>query len=140
VAAGLVWRAVVRGVGRRELLVLVVALGSVWMTAFGPATESNTYALLAGAAAVLAVGPRGSRLLAGVGYGLLAATVLRGLFPEDWRFQAYGPQPVGAMLLAVAAGWRVLASDPTRRLASVWFTRVTVPSRDRLAAPTVPNP
>jgi hypothetical protein len=123
------------------MLVLTVGLGSVWMTAFGPATESNTYALLAGVAAYLAVrptGPRWVRLLATVGYGLLAATVLRGLFPEDWRFQAYGPQPIGAVLLAVAAGWHGLTRGPSRP--SVWFARITVRSRDRLGVPTASNP
>jgi hypothetical protein len=83
------------------------------MTAFGPATEMNTYSVLAGVAAYLAVapGPPGARAAAWAGYGLLAASVLRCMFPDDWRFQALGPQAVGAVLLAAA----VLARSGTRR-------------------------
>src|SRR5581483_4139272 len=91
VAAGLVL-----GARTSRPLVLALALGSVWMTAFGPATEMNTYSVLAGVAAYLAVAPgprpRWAAAAAVAGYGLLAAAVLRGLFPEDWRFQVLGPQ------------------------------------------------
>jgi hypothetical protein len=102
-----------------------LVLGSVWMTVFGPATEMNTYSVLAGIAAYLVVSPtprpRWAVYAAMVGYGLLAASVIRCAFPQDWRFQVLGPQALGALLLAVAAlarpakqgaaGW-----NPTARL------------------------
>ena len=55
VAAGLVWATRARP--------LVLALGSVWMTAFGPATEMNTYAVLAGVAAYLVLWRSGALTL-----------------------------------------------------------------------------
>jgi hypothetical protein len=69
------------------------------MTVLGPATESCTYLLLAPTAALAAVTRRGwaSR----VAYALLAATVAAGLFPNDWQVQAFGPQPIAALLLLV---------------------------------------
>ena len=106
---------------------LVLALGSVWMTAFGPATEMNTYAVLAGVAAYLVVAPgprpRWAAAAAWAGYGLLAASVLRAAFPDDWRFQVLGPQPAGALLLAAAAVGGVAA--PADAAPWVWAARVT---------------
>jgi len=94
-------------------------IGITWMTVFGPATEANTYAQLAGAAAWLVVAAAGqSRWIlfpAGLGYSLLALTVLRAVFPADWKLTALGPQPIGAMLL-LAAG---LMMDPVHRGPSV---------------------
>jgi hypothetical protein len=118
--------AALRATDPRRPLALALALGRVWMTAFGPATEANTYTVLAGTAAFLAVAPqrRFSRLLALAGCGLLAVSVLRGLFQADWQFQVLGPQPVGAMLLALAA----LTAGPARVLEPgrrIWLTRVT---------------
>jgi hypothetical protein len=84
----------------------VLVLGTAWMTAFGPATEPNTYALFAGCAAWLAVvpgGPKWARACAITGAGLLAGTVVRGAFPGDPGFNGLGPQPVGALLLAITA-------------------------------------
>jgi hypothetical protein len=84
-----------------------LCLGSVWMTVFGPATEMNTYSVLAGVAAYLVAAPgprpRWATAAAVAGYGLLAASVVRCALPEDWRFQVLGPQPVGALLLATSA-------------------------------------
>ncbi len=127
VAAGLVL-----GARTSRPLVLALALGSVWMTAFGPATEMNTYSVLAGVAAYLAVAPgprpRWAAAAAGAGYWLLAAAVLRGLFPEDWRFQVLGPQAAGALLLAAAAVGGA-APLPAPAAAWVWAARVTGRSR-----------
>lgn len=91
-------------VDSRRVLVLAVALGSVWMTTFGPATEAHTYVVLAGIAAAVAVSPmaRWSTVFAWVGCGLMVAVVLRPMFPHDWRFTLLGPQAVGAALVAVA--------------------------------------
>jgi hypothetical protein len=102
-----------------------LVLGSVWMTAFGPATEMNTYSVLAGVAAYLVVAPtprpRWADFAAVVGYALLVASVLRCAFPEDWRFQVLGPQAVGALLVAAAAVARpatprAVGFNPTARL------------------------
>jgi len=113
---------------RRRALGLAVALASVWVTAFGPATEANTYSVLAAAAGHLCVaGPRRGRALAGAGTALLAAAVVRGVFPDDWTFHVLGPQPVGAVLLvpaAVVAWLGVPAAVPARQAAVVWAARV----------------
>ena len=93
---------------------LAALVGShVWMTAFGPATEMNTYSLLAAVAPLVLLAPgltRVWRVVAAVGYTLLAATVLRGMFPNDRDFHVYGPQALGAVLLGVA----YLARSPAR--------------------------
>jgi hypothetical protein len=101
-----------------------LVLGSVWMTAFGPATEMNTYSVLAGVAAYFVIAPRSrwSEYAALVGYGLLVASVLRCAFPADWRFQVLGPQVVGSLLLAASAiarpaTQRAVRFNPTARLA-----------------------
>ena len=106
VAAGL---AVLMLVRRRRPLgqsLLAALVGShVWMTAFGPATEMNTYSLLAAVAPLVLLTPglgRVSRGLAAAGYTLLVVTVLRGMFPNDRDFNVLGPQALGAVLLAVA--------------------------------------
>ena len=106
VTAGLAALVLVR---RRRPLVeslLVALVGShVWMTAFGPATEMNTYSLLAAVAPLVLLAPGLSRrhqALAAVGYALLAATVLRGTFPNDRDFNVLGPQALGAILMGAA--------------------------------------
>ena len=90
---------------RAESLLLALCLSGIWMTAFGPATEMNTYSLLAAIAPIIVVtcSPR-SRwqiALAWFGYGLLAITVLRGMFPDDWTFNVLGPQALGTLLLLI---------------------------------------
>ena len=86
---------------------LALALGLTWMTVFGPATEAHTYAQLAGLSGWLVAATVGrSRWafgLAVVGYGLLAGTVMRAMFPADWKLTVLGPQAVGATVLAVTA-------------------------------------
>jgi hypothetical protein len=85
---------------------LVALVGShVWMTAFGPATEMNTYSLLAAVAPLVLLTPglsRRQQALAAVGYTLLAVTVLRGMFPNDRDFNVLGPQALGTILLGAA--------------------------------------
>ncbi len=118
---------------RRPSPVLALVLGSVWMTAFGPATEVNTYSVLAGVAAYLAVapGPRGVWRAAVGGYGLLAASVVRCAFPEDWTFQVLGPQAAGAVLLGAAA---LLADRRRAGRPFVWGGRVALRWRSRMSA------
>ena len=111
VAAGLAMAAFAaacarKGMDGRTQAGLALALGSVWVTLFGPATEAVTYTLVAGVGAWQAVRPGGSRWargLAWVGCGLLAAPIVRAAFPGDWAFTALGPQPTGAILLLAAA-------------------------------------
>ncbi len=97
-----------------ESLLAALVGSHVWMTAFGPATEMNTYSLLAAVAPLVILTPglsRQSRTLAVSGYTLLVVTVLRGMFPNDRDFNVLGPQALGAVLLAVA----YLAHCPARR-------------------------
>ncbi|MFO0849477.1 MAG: glycosyltransferase family 87 protein [Gemmataceae bacterium] len=108
VAAGLAGFMAVTA-GRRSLrdsAGVALALGSGWMTAFGPATEGNTYSVLCGAAAWLAVvpdRPRWATWAARVGCGLLVMSVARGMVPGVIPFELLGPQPAGALLLMLAA-------------------------------------
>ena len=88
-----------------ESLAVALVGSHVWMTAFGPATEMNTYSLLAAAAPLALLTPglgRPRRVVATVGYALLAATVLRGMFPNDRDFHLLGPQALGAVLVGGA--------------------------------------
>jgi hypothetical protein len=91
------------GFPRRDLLTCAFALAACWMTVLGPATESCTYLLLAPSLAATLVA-RPSRWL-WLAYGLFAGTIAAGLFPQDWRVQALGPQPLaGLILLGVTIG------------------------------------
>jgi hypothetical protein len=87
----------------------VVVFGGVWMTAFGPMTEVVTYALLAPGAAWLLVTGRGRPFaLALLGYVLNVLPVVRDMFPNGWTLTILGPQPAGALLIAVAGAMRVV--------------------------------
>ncbi len=96
-----------RGLPRREVLGLVLALGSCWMMLCGPATESSTYVLLAPtlAWAVLSAladrWPWPLRVLVGSSFALLLLAVLAGVHPAVKEFHARGPHPLGALLLAI---------------------------------------
>ena len=106
VAAGLALLTLVRrGRPLGESLLAALVGSHVWMTAFGPATEMNTYSLLAAVAPLVVLTPglsRSARVVAVAGYALLVATVLRGMFPNDRDFNVLGPQALGAVLLATA--------------------------------------
>ena len=106
VAAGLAVRMLVRRRRPSGESLLVALVGShAWMTAFGPATEMNTYSLLAAVAPLVLLTPglaRWQMALAAVGYTLLVVTVLRGMFPNDRDFNVLGPQALGAILLGAA--------------------------------------
>lgn len=75
-------------------------LGSVWVTVFGPATESCTYLLLAPVLAVAVIECRS--LWPRLAYALFAVTIAASLFPGDWRVQALGLQPAGGLILLAA--------------------------------------
>ena len=98
--AGLVWWACRRGDDLRHVLPLVLLLGITWMTVFGPATESNTYALAAGAVGFVVAATRShaATALAWSGFVLLAAPIARAMFPQDWTLHGLGPQPIGVAL------------------------------------------
>ena len=111
---------------RVDSLLLALCLASIWMTAFGPATEMNTYSLLAAVAPIIVVTcsprPRWRTALAWSGYGLLAVTVMRGMFPDDWKFNVLGPQALGTLLLlAVAVRGRVASEICWPRLVTHSF-------------------
>jgi hypothetical protein len=92
---------------RRRLLALVTVLGCSWMTAFGSATESATYVLVAPLAAWAAVEAWSRRqvpvrgLLVG-GYGLLLLAQLANWFPRGKELHMLGVQPFAALLLLAA--------------------------------------
>jgi hypothetical protein len=140
VTAGLLmaaFAATARGMELRAQAGLALALGSAWMTLFGPCTEALTYTLVAGVAAWQAVRPGGSRwgrALAWVGCGLLAAPILRAMFPRDWQFTALGPQPAAAVLLIAAAVLDVLAERRPAR-AVVTFAVLAPKGRQTIAQP-----
>ncbi len=106
VATGLAVRMLVRRRRPSGESLLVALVGShAWMTAFGPATEMNTYSLLAAVAPLVMLTPALTRVPRGMavtGYALLAVTVLRGTFPNDRDFNVLGPQALGAILLGAA--------------------------------------
>jgi hypothetical protein len=93
---------------RREVLCLILALGTCWMMLCGPATESSTYVLLAPALAwalLSAFGDRWpwpTRILVGSSFLLLMFSVLAGLHPSVKQWHARGPHPLGALLLTAA--------------------------------------
>jgi hypothetical protein len=88
----------------RRLLALLTVLACCWMTAFGSATESATYVLvapLAGWAAVEAWRRRGAvlRIVLAAGYGLLALAQFANWFPQGKQVHMLGVQPFAALLL-----------------------------------------
>jgi hypothetical protein len=98
---------------KRRLLNGLLALGCIWMTLFGAATESATYLLLAPTLVAKLVnawpGAGWRRLLLSISYGLLVSTQLASWFPGGaTHVQALGPQPLAAFLLliVVLADWR----------------------------------
>lgn len=97
-AAGL---AAVVWVGRRSGFLPPLLLGLLWIVLFGPATEMNTYSVLAPVAGSVAVGSR-SKWVSACGWvasGLLLAAVVRGSFPSDAAFKLVELQPIAALLL-----------------------------------------
>ena len=92
----------------------VLCLGLLWMVLFGPATESNTYSILAPAGWLL-VGPRlpsAAKAIAGLGIGLLLAILLSGAFPSHSDHTLAALQPLGALLLFGVAVWESLGASP----------------------------
>jgi len=87
-----------------RLTPLLLALGCIWMTVFGSATESSTYVLLAPSlAALLVVPPKDHwwvRASLGLAWALLTLAQLANWLPGmSGRVQALAVQPVAGLLL-----------------------------------------
>jgi hypothetical protein len=106
--AALCLAARLRGWPRREVLAVILVLGSCWMTLCGPATESSTYVLLAPAMAWLVLRAEIERwpwllgLMTRMALVLFLFCVVRGLWPGVNRIHALGLQPQAALLLCLA--------------------------------------
>ncbi len=120
-AAGL---AVVVWAGRRGGFLPPLLLGLLWIVLFGPATEMNTYSVLAPVTGAVAVGSR-SKWVSACGWvaaGMLLAAIVRGSFPSDAPYKLIEFQPIAAMLLLVGvvggitpsacAAWAGAAAGP----------------------------
>ena len=81
---------------------LALNLGLLWLTLFGPATEVNTYSVLAPVAGVLCVIGRW-QWLSRFGTVLLLVGVIRGGFPPGLSHPLHEVQAIGAGLLLAAA-------------------------------------
>jgi hypothetical protein len=90
-----------------RLLGFVLGTGCCWMTAFGPATESCTYVLIAPCLAYLLVetwtSPRSGWLrgLLAVNYSLFIVANMEAWFPGGGLFRSHGLQPLSSLLLLV---------------------------------------
>ncbi len=110
-AAALVLALRVRGVGLAPLTLVAFCLATLWMTVFGPATESQTYILAAPASAYIVLlcagesarSPRG--VLAIAGLVLIAITQFALWFPPGRAVHAWGLHAAGGLLLIAAISW-----------------------------------
>jgi hypothetical protein len=107
--AAIVWAAQRGGRPERRVLILALGLACVWMTVFGPATESPTYLLLAPSVAwgVLSSWAQPARpvirLMMAGSYALLLSLQLLGW--NSALFQGYrmhGPQPIAGLIFLAA--------------------------------------
>ena len=91
-----------RGQPLRQVLIVVLSLGSCWMLLLGPATESATYILLASVLAWTLVAERLGivKILSVGGAVLLLACLIAGWFPGTADFHARGFHPLGTLLIA----------------------------------------
>lgn len=102
--AGLCLAARRAGWPARRLLALLLGLGCCWMTAFGPATESCTYILLAPSLAWALIQawrdrqPRWVRALLLASLALLWLSQAAIWFPKPRRLHELGAQPFAALL------------------------------------------
>jgi hypothetical protein len=108
-------------VPRREMVILTVSLGCAWMALCGPATESSTFILLAPTMAwcLFETWKRKVPTYIGALYVLASALLLAGafvvIFPFGKSVQAYGPQPMGALLFMIgltARSFTIARSQP----------------------------
>ncbi len=116
--AGTVCRALRRRGATPELNGRVFCAGLLWMVLFGPATELNTYSILA-PVGWLVVGSnlgRRNKIIGCIGIGMLLAVMVRGLFPLHPDSTMASLQPLGALLLfgAVVADLLTRRQEPLR--------------------------
>ena len=91
---------------RTDAVVLALGLGAVWMTAFGPATELPTYALLAPSMAIaVATASFRNRPIVGtlywLAYLLIFGAIVRGSFPTSDIYPCRTLAPLGAILFGI---------------------------------------
>ncbi len=133
VTAGLAFAGLVFAARRKPLdrkAYLVFALGSIWMTLFGPATEPQTYTLLSPVLAATVLTTSGwSKGLAVVAWWLFTVPVIRDAFPNGWKLSVMGPQPVGATVLLAAVLVEVFGEKgiPNPGQIARWLDRVIPP-------------
>ncbi len=91
---------------RTDSVVLAFGMGAVWMTAFGPATELPTYALLAPSMAIAAsTVSYCHRPIVGtlfwLAYLLIFGAIIRGSFPSSEIYPCRTLAPLGAILFGI---------------------------------------
>jgi Glycosyltransferase family 87 len=93
-----------RGESEEALLLRAMMLAHGWMTAFGPATETVTYNLLAAVAPLWLLLVRGSaKWISVIGLSLVLSAMIRGLYPNESAYTILGPQALGTILLMLVA-------------------------------------
>ena len=95
-----------------DAVVMALGMGAVWMTAFGPATELPTYALLAPSTAIAAatVSFRNCPIngtLYWVAYLLIFGAIIRGSFPTSDIYPCRTLAPLGAILFGIIQVYEV---------------------------------
>jgi hypothetical protein len=99
--------------------IVLLLMGTMWMTLFGPATEASTYTLTAPAVSVLLVTAIWQRspvlfVLTWLAYGMHLQPILRGLFPTSEFLRGSTTQAIGTILLLI----RMRFESPTLELVS----------------------
>jgi hypothetical protein len=102
------WRASRSGLGNRQVSIMILALGTCWMTLFGSATESCTYILLAPSLAWalldawIGESRRFVRWTLSASFALFTFTQAAVWFPGGKSLHALGLHPLAASLFFVA--------------------------------------
>jgi hypothetical protein len=119
--AAWVWLSDRRGVQFRDNLAVLFLFVSVWILLLGPATENQTYIILAPAASLVIVlafcveASVAARTLAGIAFALLLFAVMRNALLPHLKSPGWmAIQPIGAIILLAA----VIALMPRLTLAS----------------------
>ncbi len=105
---------------RTDAVVLALSMGAVWMTAFGPATELPTYALLAPSMAIAAAKASfRNRPIIGalywIAYLLIFGAIIRGSFPANEIYPCRTLAPLGAILFGIVQIWEIANCDSARQ-------------------------
>jgi hypothetical protein len=118
-----------QGWPRRKVVGAALDLGCFWMVLLGPATESNTYVLLAPALAwslletARAPRPRVAFGLVSLGAFVLLTCCVAGWFPAGRLLRGLGLQPLGGTLVLLGVSLHLLSGresiSPEERTAAV---------------------